>query len=154
MKNLRSLSLAFIFVLICSLVFGQEVPLSPKAAILQKVSIDKVITFVFLMFLSVMGIIVHWLVDLKKAQAQNVNFTLSHYMASTWVSSAISFFICLTAVFIRHELANIPTFSAWEGGFFALLGYGGDSVLPLIFGFAKSKGFDIEGKKNEPEKKD
>ena len=102
-------------------------------------------TITMLFGLSIMGIALHWFVDLRKAQNQDVNCTVGHYAKSTWASSVCSLIICCIAIMIRHELNRLPNFSAWEGGAMVTIGYMGDSLLPLVFGFAKSKGINTGG---------
>ncbi len=107
-------------------------------------AINESYTITMLFGLSIMGILLHWLVDLKKAQSQDVACTMGHYVQKTWISSLISLIICSIAIMVRHELNKIPDFSAWEGGAMVTIGYMGDSLLPLVFGFAKSKGVDVD----------
>lgn len=103
-------------------------------------------TMGMLLSLSLLGIALHWLVDLQKAEKQAIACPMSTYIKSTWVSSAISFIMCIVVILIRHELNNIPDFTNWEGAAMVAIGYMGDSLLPLVFGFAKSKGINLEQK--------
>lgn len=104
-------------------------------------------TVAMLFLLSAFGILLHWLVDFQKARKQNVNYEIGDYAKSTAVSSIISFVICVVVILLRHELTNkIPALSGWEGCAMFIVGYAGDSILPLVFGFAKSKGLDVDKK--------
>lgn len=99
-----------------------------------------------LLGLLVAGILIHWFMDLKKSKAQGLKIHMTSYLEDTWLSSMIAFLIGAVVIFIRHEMNNIPYYSEWEGGFMALIGYVGDSLIPLVFGFAKSKGLDLDKK--------
>ncbi len=140
MKNLFSLIVFAASMLLCPALFanGADTCASVAAAITENY------TLTMLFGLSVMGILLHWLVDLKKAQSQSLDMTIDHYAKTTWVSSLISLLICCIVIMIRHEFSKLPNFTAYEGAAMVAVGYCGDSLLPLVFGFAKAKGIDVD----------
>lgn len=93
---------------------------------------------------ALLGIILHWLVDLKKAKKQSVGTTTTSYIKDTWISSLISLVLCTIIIMARKELTGISYFAMWQGIVIAFVGYVGDSMLPFIFGFAKKAGIDID----------
>ena len=100
---------------------------------------------VMLSIFSLLGILIHWLVDLKKATSQSLDIDIKHYLKTTWISSVVSLLLCVAAILLRNEIyAKIPVAIGFEGLCFLALGFVGDSALPLIFGFAKSKGIDLK----------
>ncbi len=144
MKRFITSLFVCLFVLICYVANAGVDSVTVVSSIPAAASEGALMLFTF----AILGILLHWLIDLKKAKKQCIDLTVASYLKDTWLSSVISLVLCTIAIMARKELTGIAKFAMWQGVIVAALGYMGDSILPMLFGFAKKAGIDIEGDKN------
>lgn len=96
--------------------------------------------------LSILGITAHMLNDIVKEKQIPAPYVYNWhtYWEKAWPGKALSLVICGVVIMVRHEMYQIPSFSNWEGGTMALIGYFGGSVLvPFLSAMNKKFGTNV-----------